>query len=61
MTILATAVSQAMEAAPWPLDSSFPDVAALLPFALVCLSSIIFMALWLLGVSHYASKHAARR
>jgi hypothetical protein len=61
MMILATMISQAMETAPWPLDLLFPDVTALLPFALVCLGSIVFMALWLLGVSHYTCKHAARR
>jgi hypothetical protein len=61
MMILAMAISQAMDAVPWPLDFSFPDLTSLLPFGLVCLGSIILMALWLLGVSHYACKHAARR
>lgn len=61
MMILATTMSQAIETAPGPMDLSFPDVTALLPFALVCLISMVFTALWLLGVSHYAYKRTARR
>jgi len=60
MMILAPMISQAVEAVPWPMDLSFPDVTVLLPFALVCLGSISFTALWWLGVSHYACRHASR-
>jgi len=61
MMIPAMAISQAIDGAPWPLDVSFPDLASLLPFGLVCLGSVILMTLWLLGVSHYACKHTTRR
>jgi len=61
MTTLATTISQAMEGAPWPLDLSFLDVSALLPCALVCISSVLLTTVWLLAISRYACKRTAHR
>ena len=61
MTTLVTTVSQTMEGVPWPLDLSFPDVSALLPCALVCVSSVFLTTVWLLAVSRYACKRTSRR
>jgi hypothetical protein len=61
MTILAMTIPQTMDATPRPLDLSFPDLTALLPFVFVCLTSVFLTTVWLLAVSRYAGKHTVRR
>jgi hypothetical protein len=61
MMISATVIPQAIDAVPAPLDLSFSDLAALLPFLFVCLLSVSVTAVWLLAVSRYACKHTAQR
>ena len=56
MNVLSTTISRSMEAVPWTLDVAFPDVGDLLPFAAVCLASIVCTALWLLAVSSHVSR-----
>ena len=55
MNVLSRTISRSMEAVPWTLDVAFPDVGDLLPFAVVCLASLLCTALWLLAVSSHAS------
>jgi len=57
MNALSTTISRSMEVIPGTLDLGFPDVGDLLPFALVCLASILGTALWLITVSGYVSRH----
>ncbi|MCX5645870.1 MAG: hypothetical protein NTZ17_14510 [Phycisphaerae bacterium] len=59
MNVLSTTISRSMEAVPWTLDVVFPDVGDLLPFAAVCLASILCTALWLLAVSSHVSRAKA--
>jgi hypothetical protein len=54
-------VTQATDAILRMPDISFPDPAALLPFAILCLGCVLFTTLWLLAVSRYACKHGMRR
>jgi hypothetical protein len=61
MTILTMQIAQAMDTTPWLLDLSFPDLAALLPFVLVCLTSVALTTGWLLAVSRYACKRMIHR
>jgi len=56
MDALSTTVSRSMEAVPWTQDLAGPEVDHLLPFALVCLVSVVCTALWLLAVSGHLSR-----
>lgn len=60
MNMLSTTISRSMEAVPWTLNVALPDVGDLLPFAAVCLVSILCTALWLLAVSGHVSKARVR-
>jgi len=54
-------LAQAMDATPWRLDLSFPDLTTLLPFILICLTSVVLTTGWLLAVSRYTSKRTVHR
>jgi len=60
MDVLSMTISRSMEAVPWTLDVTFPDVGDLLPFIAVCLASMACTALWLLAVSGYVSRRKVR-
>jgi hypothetical protein len=55
MNVLSTTISRSMEAVPGTLDIALPGVGDLLPFAAVCLASVLCTALWLLAVSSHVS------
>jgi hypothetical protein len=57
MNMLSTTISRSMEAAPWTPDIAFPNVGDLLPFATVCIVSVLCTALWLMAVSRYVARH----
>jgi hypothetical protein len=60
MNSLSLTISRTMEALPGTPDLAFPDLGALLPFAAVCLASIVCTALWLLAVSSHVSRSKVR-
>ena len=61
MTILSMQIAQAMDATSWLLNLSFPDLTALLPFVLVCLTAVVVAIRWLLAVSRCACKRMIHR